>query len=495
MMTTRHKIRRGAAESGQAIVLVALGMIGLLAFMVLAIDGGRFYQQRRRAQNAADMSALGGLYMYTKATDPSTTVNEHNMLIQINTMAEKNEIADTDGTVYNAVNGNVTAWWVDKNGQKLPIGAPAQMQDSTSRYAPSGMNGIQVEARIPYNTFVGGLIGQSALTALADSTARIHIRYEKFTDDNNSIFTIGGDCNNLTDAIAHNYIDTNTSKFLAGVYVGGSLTVGNPPGGGVNASDFYGDFQVAAKTGLKNSATGLYDDIGTTDPFTGGGNDFHSHNYIPPSSTPKGYPKWTQVYKHTTGAPDFFDGVHNTPEGAWHQNLSLFQAADDKLVYAYVAGDPGAEAAVQAVVDANSGKHLVIFVDGDITTNDNSDWPDTTLIINGKFDNNVTGRDFYSAGPIVGNISILAGADPGGKNRCASDSSKWVFHAQGNNTQFHGIVYVPYGQIFFDGNTSGGQDFSDAVITYSVYLNGNSWQFNFDPNKLVWPVPSTELNK
>jgi Flp pilus assembly protein TadG len=493
-MFPTQKQLRGSARSGQAIVLIAFAMVGLLAFMVLAIDGGRFYQQRRRAQNAADMSALAALYNYTKATDPST-VSEHSLLVTINQLAEKNEIADTDSDPDNAVNGNITAWWVNKNGEKLPIGAPEAMQDSTSRFAPSGVNAIQVQTRIPYGTFIGGLIGQPYLTAQADGIARLSIRYKTFTDDNTSIFTVGGDCNNLTDKIAHNYVDTNTSKFEAGVYVGGSLTVGLPPGGGVNASDFYGDFTVAVITG--QGTGGTYTDIGTTDPFAGGGNNFHGHTYHPPTSTPKGYPEWSQVYGHTLDAADFYDGVHNTPEGSWHKNMSWLGAGDPDLVYQYVAGDPGAEATINTIYSdpANSGKHLVIFVDGDLTTSDNTNWEHTTLIIKGKFDNTRTGRDFYTAGGVVGNISVLAGANLGGSAQCASDPANWVFHAQGNNTQFHGIVYVPHGQIYFDGNTSGGRDFSDAVITYSVYLNGNSWQFNFDPSKLVWPIPSTELNK
>ncbi|MBI3760598.1 MAG: hypothetical protein HY260_01870 [Chloroflexi bacterium] len=45
-------------EQGQAIVLLALAMIGLLAFSGLALDGGRVYNERRRAQNAADNAAL-----------------------------------------------------------------------------------------------------------------------------------------------------------------------------------------------------------------------------------------------------------------------------------------------------------------------------------------------------------------------------------------------------------------------------------------------------
>ena len=47
-------------EEGQVLVLLVLGMIGLLAFTALAIDGGMILVERRSAQNAADASSLTG---------------------------------------------------------------------------------------------------------------------------------------------------------------------------------------------------------------------------------------------------------------------------------------------------------------------------------------------------------------------------------------------------------------------------------------------------
>ncbi len=43
---------------GQVFVLVVLGLVGLLAFTALAVDGSRVYMTRRDAQNAADAAAL-----------------------------------------------------------------------------------------------------------------------------------------------------------------------------------------------------------------------------------------------------------------------------------------------------------------------------------------------------------------------------------------------------------------------------------------------------
>lgn len=49
---------RNRSEQGQAIVLLALLITGMVAVAGLAIDGGRLYSARRNAQNAADNAAL-----------------------------------------------------------------------------------------------------------------------------------------------------------------------------------------------------------------------------------------------------------------------------------------------------------------------------------------------------------------------------------------------------------------------------------------------------
>lgn len=47
-------------ERGQVLVLVALSLLVLFAFVALAVDGGGLYRERRLMQNAADAGALAG---------------------------------------------------------------------------------------------------------------------------------------------------------------------------------------------------------------------------------------------------------------------------------------------------------------------------------------------------------------------------------------------------------------------------------------------------
>jgi Flp pilus assembly protein TadG len=46
------------SEKGQALILIAFGIVALIGFTALAVDGGRVFSDRRHAQNAADTSAL-----------------------------------------------------------------------------------------------------------------------------------------------------------------------------------------------------------------------------------------------------------------------------------------------------------------------------------------------------------------------------------------------------------------------------------------------------
>ncbi|MGC9523154.1 MAG: pilus assembly protein TadG-related protein [Anaerolineae bacterium] len=48
------------SQKGQVLVMVALGLLALVAIVALAVDGGHLYAERRRMQSAADSGALAG---------------------------------------------------------------------------------------------------------------------------------------------------------------------------------------------------------------------------------------------------------------------------------------------------------------------------------------------------------------------------------------------------------------------------------------------------
>jgi uncharacterized membrane protein len=54
------------SERGSSLLLIAFGVVVLLGFAALAIDGGMLYVQKRFAQNAADAASLTGALALTQ---------------------------------------------------------------------------------------------------------------------------------------------------------------------------------------------------------------------------------------------------------------------------------------------------------------------------------------------------------------------------------------------------------------------------------------------
>jgi hypothetical protein len=56
-------------EHGQALIVIALAIVGIVGMIALVVDGGNAFQDRRRAQNAADSAALASAYTRIKGGD------------------------------------------------------------------------------------------------------------------------------------------------------------------------------------------------------------------------------------------------------------------------------------------------------------------------------------------------------------------------------------------------------------------------------------------
>jgi hypothetical protein len=54
------------SEKGQVLLLIVLGMVGIMGFVGLAVDGSMLYAARRQAQNAVDTAAMAGAYAATE---------------------------------------------------------------------------------------------------------------------------------------------------------------------------------------------------------------------------------------------------------------------------------------------------------------------------------------------------------------------------------------------------------------------------------------------
>jgi hypothetical protein len=155
-------------ERGQAVVLLALAMIGLLAFLALAIDGGNTLTERRRAQNASDAGALAGARTLWLQRTQSNEF-ETGVLRAIHTAAEANGVDDTDGVPNNHVNENVFAYYTDRDGNPLP----GASEVGALGVIPPGAEGVRVVTHREYRAFIASLLGHRTLGADAEAVAVI----------------------------------------------------------------------------------------------------------------------------------------------------------------------------------------------------------------------------------------------------------------------------------------------------------------------------------
>lgn len=91
-------------ERGQVLVLVALGLVAIMAIVVLTVDGGQLFSEKRSAQNAADNAALAAAYAICDEANPSTAAlasavtNGYNNDVTTNTVILNNPPVSGDHT-------------------------------------------------------------------------------------------------------------------------------------------------------------------------------------------------------------------------------------------------------------------------------------------------------------------------------------------------------------------------------------------------------------
>jgi len=100
-----------ASERGQALVIIALVMIGLIGITGLAIDGSMILADRRHAQNAADTSALAGALAKIQA---QVTMTELESRVPMRIAAL--DRAESNGYTHNLVSSTVEVYTCDEAG-------------------------------------------------------------------------------------------------------------------------------------------------------------------------------------------------------------------------------------------------------------------------------------------------------------------------------------------------------------------------------------------
>ncbi|MBI3920403.1 MAG: Tad domain-containing protein [Armatimonadetes bacterium] len=148
----RLQIKAVRSQKGQTLPMVAFGLIVILSFAGLAIDGGNVYMQRRRMQNAADSGALAGAR-------------------ELALGATTNEAVRSAVESYVAKNGGEpSALDVEYVTATERIGSVASYGESSA--PPSQATGVYVRSQTTYKTFFGGILGIQAKTSSAEAVGQ-----------------------------------------------------------------------------------------------------------------------------------------------------------------------------------------------------------------------------------------------------------------------------------------------------------------------------------
>ncbi|MEX0630079.1 MAG: pilus assembly protein TadG-related protein [Chloroflexota bacterium] len=159
--------RRSRTTRGQALIIVALGMVVLVGAVGLVIDGGHLWGRQRDTQNGDDSAAEAGAVQLVKILRGNISVADGAAAVcsAVEAQAAANEV-DVDLAYYTDLAGNRLGVAIDADGTCQPIPActpPTCAGDFAS--------GVEVLASVVADTFLMGIMGFDQVTISTTATA------------------------------------------------------------------------------------------------------------------------------------------------------------------------------------------------------------------------------------------------------------------------------------------------------------------------------------
>jgi len=156
-------------ESGQAVIILAVGVVVLLIFAALAIDAGNAYTAKREAQNAADAASMAATRQLVKEC-----AKLYDGLDATNPVASNILQQGVDMVKTNAINaqGAAQLYYIDQNGTRLGTSAINPMAAIPCGCGAGTARGVEVNIDHAAPSFLAGLIGQKSLPVKVVAKAR-----------------------------------------------------------------------------------------------------------------------------------------------------------------------------------------------------------------------------------------------------------------------------------------------------------------------------------
>lgn len=149
------------AERGQVLVIVAMGMVVIVAMVGLVIDGGYAWIRQRDTQNGADAVAKAGTIVvqhYIAGETP--TPNDNDVACAV-----------AEAAAANGVTVEATEYTNHAGDPLVPAVAVGTCTTNLGVGIPSGAQGVKALASETFDTFLMSVIGVPQLTSTADAIA------------------------------------------------------------------------------------------------------------------------------------------------------------------------------------------------------------------------------------------------------------------------------------------------------------------------------------
>jgi hypothetical protein len=150
--------RRPADERGQVLVIVAAGLIGLIAMVGLVIDGGHAWGRQRVTQNGADSVAKAGAVVVLEWLGGESTLTMGDVGCAVEGAANAHAVDPED------------VQFTDHEGNLIGVAVPECAAGGGGGIPPVAQ-GVKATTAQDFDTFLMGVVGIGQLTARSDATA------------------------------------------------------------------------------------------------------------------------------------------------------------------------------------------------------------------------------------------------------------------------------------------------------------------------------------
>ena len=161
----RRILHRLDHERGQVVVIIALGMVTIVAMVGVVIDGGYAWGKQRETQNGADAAAeAGAVILAYNLAGASPVRTDTDVESAVNGAGAANDIGDP------------VAYYTNISGDLLsPAGAVVGSEAAAAQVGngviPTGAFGVRAYGTQTFDTFLARIIGFNQFTATTTATA------------------------------------------------------------------------------------------------------------------------------------------------------------------------------------------------------------------------------------------------------------------------------------------------------------------------------------